>query len=136
MRIAPVDPADAPPELGPLGSLNIFRTFARHPELFRSWLPFGAYLLSGGSLPPVDRELLILRTAARCGSSYEWGQHVRIALEVGVDRTAIDRVPEGPDADGWTPHEAALLRAVDELHESSTLSDETWARPRSSSERS
>ena len=65
-RIAPGEP---PAELGPLGSFNIFRTFARHPELFQSWLPFGAYLLSGGSLPAADRELLILRTAERCGCS-------------------------------------------------------------------
>lgn len=126
-RIAPVDPERAPAELGSLGTLNIFRTFARHPELFRSWLPFGRYLLAEGSLPAADRELMILRTAERCGCSYEWGQHVRIALDVGVDRAAIDRVLEGPDAEGWTQHQAALLRAVDELHESSTLSDETWA---------
>jgi 4-carboxymuconolactone decarboxylase len=126
-RITPVDPEHAPPELGPLATLNIFRTFARHPELFHSWLPFGRYLLAGGSLSAADRELMILRTAQRCGCSYEWGQHVRIALEVGVDRAAIDRMLEGPDADGWTRHEAALLRAVDELHESSSLSDETWA---------
>jgi 4-carboxymuconolactone decarboxylase len=123
-RIAPGEP---PSELGPLGSYNVFRTFARHPELFRSWLPFGAYLLSGGSLPPADRELMILRTAACCDCSYEWGQHVVIALGVGLDRAAINRVLEGPNADGWSTHQAALLRAVDELHESATLSDETWA---------
>jgi alkylhydroperoxidase family enzyme len=30
------------------------------------------------------------------------------------------------DAD-WAPHEAALLRAADELHGSSTVSDSTWS---------
>lgn len=109
-----------------LGSLNIFSTLARHPALLRSWLPFGGYLL-GGTLPARDRELLILRTAVRCGSSYEWGQHVRIALRIGVEREAIDRVPMGPDAEGWTEHERALLHAADELHDSSSLSDSTWA---------
>ncbi len=110
----------------PLGSHNIFRTLARHPDLFRRWLPFAGYLLAGGTLPARDRELLILRTAVRCGSSYEWGQHVRIALATGIEREAIDRVVAGPTADGWTDHEAALLRAVDELHERSTISDATW----------
>jgi alkylhydroperoxidase family enzyme len=109
-----------------LGDNNIFPTFARHPELFRAWLPFGGFLLTAGKLSGRDRELLILRTAVRTGSSYEWGQHVRISLDGGIEREAIDRVLEGPDADGWTPHEAALLRAADELHEDSKISDTTW----------
>jgi 4-carboxymuconolactone decarboxylase len=110
-----------------LGDNNIFPTLARNPELFQSWLRFGGYLLTAGKLPGRDRELLILRTAVRCGSSYEWGQHVRISLDGGIEREMIDRVLEGPDADGWSPHEAALLRAVDEIHEGSRISDGTWA---------
>src|SRR3954465_10200419 len=110
-----------------LGDNNIFPTFAPHPDLFRAWLPFGGFLLTAGKLSGGDRELLILRTAVNCRSSYEWGQHVRISLDGGIEREAIDRVLEGPDAEGWTPHEAGLLRAVDELHEDSRISDETWA---------
>src|SRR3954466_11241193 len=109
-----------------LGDNNIFPTFAQHPDLFRAWLRLGGYLLTAGKLPGRDRELLILRTAVRCGSSYEWGQHVRISLEGGIEREEIDRVLEGPDADGWSPHEAALLRAADELHDDSRISDGTW----------
>jgi 4-carboxymuconolactone decarboxylase len=109
-----------------LGDNNIFPTLARHPELFRAWLRFGGYLLTSGELPGRDRELLILRTAVNCRSSYEWGQHVRISLAGGIDRETIERVLEGPAADGWSPHEAALLRAADELHRDSRVSDETW----------
>jgi alkylhydroperoxidase family enzyme len=109
-----------------LGDNNIFPTFARHPDLFRAWLPFGGFLLTAGKLSGRDRELLILRTAVRTGSSYEWGQHVRISLDGGIEREAIDRVLEGPDAEGWTPHEAGLLRAADELHDDSRISDVTW----------
>jgi alkylhydroperoxidase family enzyme len=109
-----------------LGDNNIFPTFARHPDLFRAWLRFGGYLLTSGKLSGRDRELLILRTAVVCESSYEWGQHVRISLAGGIDRETIDRVLAGPDADGWTPHESALLRAVDELHDANRISDETW----------
>ena len=110
-----------------LGENNIFSTLARNPELFKVWLPFAGHLLGGGLLSGEDRELLILRTAVCTGSSYEWGQHVRISLAIGMSRETIDRVAEGPDAEGWSPHEAALLRAVDELHADSVLSDETWA---------
>jgi 4-carboxymuconolactone decarboxylase len=110
-----------------LGENNIFPTFARHPDLFRAWLRFGGYMLTSGRLPGRDRELLILRTAVNCESSYEWGQHVRISLAGGLDRETIDRVLQGPNAEGWTQHEAALLRAADELHGDSRISDETWA---------
>jgi 4-carboxymuconolactone decarboxylase len=109
-----------------LGDNNIFPTFARNPELFRVWLPLGGYLLAAGKLSGRDRELLILRTAVLCESSYEWGQHVRISLDGGIDRETIDRVLEGPEADGWTPHEAALMQAADELHRDSRISDPTW----------
>jgi 4-carboxymuconolactone decarboxylase len=111
---------------GPIGEYNIFRTLARHGDLFRSWLRFGGYLLVGGTIPPIERELMILRTAVRCRSSYEWGQHVRISERMGIDREAIDRTLEGPDASGWTDHESVLIRAVDELHDGSRLSDATW----------
>jgi alkylhydroperoxidase family enzyme len=110
-----------------LGDNNIFPTFAQYPDFFRAWLPFGGFLLTAGKLSGRDRELLILRTAVICRSSYEWGQHVRISLDGGIERETIDRVLEGPDADGWGPHEAALLRAADELHADSRISDATWA---------
>ncbi|HKQ17895.1 MAG TPA: carboxymuconolactone decarboxylase family protein, partial [Solirubrobacterales bacterium] len=111
---------------GAVGEYNIFRTLARHPDLFRSWLGFGGYLLVGGTLPPRDRELMILRTAVRCRSSYEWGQHVRISLRMGIERETIDRVLDGPGAAGWADHESTLMRAVDELHDDARISDSTW----------
>ena len=107
--------------------LNIFATLARHPELFKAWLPYGGHLLTAGTLSGRDRELLILRTAVNCRSPYEWGQHVRIAEGGGIDRETIDRVPDGPDAGGWSDSEAALLRAADELHADAKISDGTWA---------
>ena len=112
---------------GRLGDNNIFPSLARHKDLFRAWLPFGGFLLGGGTLPARERELLILRTGYNCGSSYEWGQHVRIAEVIGMDRAEILRVAEGPDADGWSAADATLLRAADELHERSRISDQTWA---------
>jgi alkylhydroperoxidase family enzyme len=138
-RIPPLPPEDWSEDLRPLasfaasgdalsiGDLNIFRTLARHPALFQSWGPFGAYLLTAATLPFEDRELLILRTGLNCGSPYEWGQHVRIALNGGMSRETVDRVADGPDADGWTPRESALLRAADELHASADISTATWS---------
>ncbi|MGB3410665.1 MAG: carboxymuconolactone decarboxylase family protein [Microthrixaceae bacterium] len=121
--------------LEPLGgdsALNLFSTLANHPKLMRSWLRFGGQLLQRSALSDRERELVILRVAMRCGSEYEWGQHVGIAREAGLSDVEIGRVGalEDPTQSGgseeWTPTEAALLRAADELLGDHVLSDETW----------
>ena len=103
---------------------NIFRTLARHPGLFRKWMPFAGKLLVG-KLPARDRELLILRTGWHCRSAYEWGQHVLIAGQTGLSDEEIDRVGAGPDA--WSGFDGVLLRAADELHDDACITDATWA---------
>jgi alkylhydroperoxidase family enzyme len=107
--------------------LNIFRTLAQHPKLMKRWLVFGNHVLGRSSLPPRERELVILRIGWLCRSAYEWGQHVRIALASGLTQAEIDRIPSGPDAAGWSDLERALLRATDELHADAFIADATWA---------
>jgi alkylhydroperoxidase family enzyme len=107
-------------------TVNIFATLVRHPGLFARWLPFGGKLLSG-RLPARDRELLVLRTGWRCRSEYEWAQHVVVGRAAGLTDEEIERVTAGPDAPGWDPFDALLLRAADELHDDSCLSDGVWA---------
>jgi alkylhydroperoxidase family enzyme len=104
---------------------NIFRTLIHHPRLLRRWGPFGGVLLSG-TLPARERELLILRTAWLCQASYEWGHHVWIGREAGLSRDDIRRVTLGAEAEGWSTLEAALLKATDELHTTSCITDNTW----------
>lgn len=105
--------------------MNIFTTLVRHPRLFKRWLPLGGVLLSG-SLPARDRELLILRTAHHTAAAYEWAHHVAIAQRVGVDDAAVARIAQADVDNGWTADDAMLLRAADELHHTSTISDTTW----------
>ena len=127
-RIAPLPRED---QVGQYAELldgldaNIFRTLVRAPGLFRRWLPFGGKLLSG-KLPARDRELLILRTSVNCDAVYEWSQHVSIGQAAGLTPTEIDRVATSA-LDGWSALDAALLRAADELHTDTCLSDATWA---------
>jgi len=132
-RIGPVGPEErdaAADVLDPLQvdgrDLNIFATLVRHRGLFARWSRFGGYLLVRGTLPGPDRELLILRTAWNCRAEYEWGQHLRIAADSGVSAPEIARVGDGPDAAGWSPLQSALLRAADEMHVGSRISDATW----------
>lgn len=107
--------------------LNVLGTFAHHPDLTRAFLTFNAHLLNASTLTARHRELVVLRVAAVRDSRYEWAQHALIAADVGVTEAEVARVAAGPDAAGWTPLEAALLRAVDELVRDATLADATWA---------
>lgn len=79
-----------------------------------------------GVLPPRDRQLAILRTAWLLQAPYEWGQHVQVSKGVGISSEEIERVTNGSSAVGWTAHEAALLRAAEELRENVMVSDATW----------
>jgi 4-carboxymuconolactone decarboxylase len=113
---------------GQIGDNNVFSTVARHDDLFRAWFRFGGVLLTRGLLPARERELLILRAGYNCRSAYEWGQHARIGEQVGLSREEVLRVAAGPEAEGWSDADRTLLRAADELHEASKISDATWHR--------
>jgi 4-carboxymuconolactone decarboxylase len=106
--------------------LNIYRTIARHPGLAKRWLVFGSHVLGKSTLDARTRELVILRTGWRCQSEYEWGQHSRIGKAAGLSDEEIKRIAQGPEAAGWSDFDRALLRAADELHDDSFISDATW----------
>ncbi len=106
--------------------LNIFRTLAHHPKLMTRWLVFGNHILAKSSLSPRDRELAILRVGWICKAEYEFAQHRAIALDSDISEEEIERVTRGPEADGWTECEVALLRATDELVGDAFVSDDTW----------
>ena len=105
---------------------NIFTTLARHPQLLKRWLVFGGHVLSKSTLPAREREIAILRMGWLCRAEYEFGHHVAIGKQVGLNDNDIKRIKEGPDAAGLDPFEATLIRAVDELHANTFIGDATW----------
>jgi len=105
---------------------NIFATLARNPQLLKRWLVFAGHVLSKSTLPAREREIAILRMGWLCRAEYEWGHHVAIGKQAGLSNDDIWRIAEGPDAIGLDPFEATLLRAVDELHAETFISDATW----------
>jgi 4-carboxymuconolactone decarboxylase len=108
--------------MGP--TVNVYATMARHPDVIERCIPLGQQLRSG-RLSLRDREMLILRTGARCDCEYEYAQHSRLALAAVMTEDDLRRILEGPDA-GWEPREATLLRAADELHDDARIGDATW----------
>jgi len=110
----------------PQSRYNVFKTWMRYPESFMRNLIWGFHILSQSSLPGRDRELLILRIGWLCGAEYEWSQHKLIGSMNGLRSKEIRRITEGPDAEGWDPFDATLIRAVDELYTDCFISDATW----------
>jgi alkylhydroperoxidase family enzyme len=105
---------------------NVFTTMANHPDLARDWLTFANHVLRKCTLPPRDREILILRIGWLCGAEYEWAQHTRIGKAVGLTDDDLKHIQRGPDAAGASQHDRLLLKAVDELRADAFVSDETW----------
>ncbi len=105
---------------------NIFATLAHHPGLLRRWLVFGNHVLSKSTLPARERELAILRMGWLCRAEYEWGHHVAIGKQAGLTADEVKRITQGSDVHGWDPLDKAVLRAVDELHADTFISDSTW----------
>jgi 4-carboxymuconolactone decarboxylase len=107
-------------------SFNVYRTLVRHPELAKRFTYATQYLLFESTLPPQDRELMILRIGWLCRAEYEWSRHAILAKQAGLSDSEILRIIEGPAAEEWTPFQRTLLQAVDELHEDAFISDTTW----------
>lgn len=108
---------------------NIFRTMVRHPEAFRAFMAWGNYILSrSNALPAREREIAILRIGWLCRAGYEWGQHVVIGKRSGLTDAEIEAIKAGADAPSWSPADAAILAACDELHRDQFVSNPTWER--------
>jgi hypothetical protein len=55
-------------------------------------------------------------------------QHLILGRRAGLTEEELERIQFGPDAPGWSPEDADLLRVVDELHQDAHIKDDTWAR--------
>ena len=106
--------------------LALFRTLAVNERVFLRLMAGG--LLDRGSISLREREIVIDRACARCGSEYEWGVHVAFFAErVGLtpEQVAATCGPEAA-ADAFPARERLLIRLVDTLHERARVSDTLW----------
>jgi 4-carboxymuconolactone decarboxylase len=100
----------------------------RHPALAKAFLTFNNHVAVASSLSKRVRELLILRISWLRRSEYEFVQHVVLGRNAGLSEAELERIQLGPDAPGWDPLDADLVRAVDELHADARILDSTWTR--------
>lgn len=112
---------------GPSHITPAIATMMRHPGLYRRQMELSAQLFGSGAISPRERELVVLRVAWLCRAPNEWGEHVEVAKLCSVSTEEIERVTLGSSAAGWSDHERAILRAVEELLGDQSMSDETWS---------
>jgi alkylhydroperoxidase family enzyme len=133
-RVPTLDPPDWTPAirtmLDPSSSgrpvANVYRTYAQHPALYAPRQVLSEYIRTRSTLSPRVREMLILRIGYLCQSAYEWAAHARAGRAAGLSADEIQRIAKGPAA-GWSPEDATLLRAVDELFDDDRLTRDTTA---------
>lgn len=133
-RISPVVPPFAPEvkaaleRIMPPGvpPLVLFTTLARNERVFQRFMAGG--LLDKGSISLREREIMIDRTTARCGSEYEWGVHVTFFAEKAeLSPAQVEATVTGGASQIWSARDRLIVRLADELHETSTVSDGLWA---------
>lgn len=119
----PAELAEIAADLG--RPLNVYGVLAHHPDLLKAWWPFRTHIQSGTTLSPRERELVILRTAHRLAVAYEWRHHVERGRKAGLGGGEITAVIEGPTAAAWEQRDAALLQAVDDIHDNTRIAPAT-----------
>jgi alkylhydroperoxidase family enzyme len=133
-RIAPADApyvpeiqarfdALMPPGVAPL---VLFRVLARDLRLWQRFA--GASLLDKGHLTLRQREIVIHRVTARCGSEYEWGVHAAFfAKRAALDAAQLhSTVRGGADDACWSAEDRLLVRFCDALHAQCDIDDALW----------
>lgn len=105
---------------------DIFGIMFKHPGLSRAQMQLGLEMGAKGKIPPRERELAILRVAWLTGAPFEWGEHLPYGKKHGLSDDDVERVTFGSDAVGWTEHDRAIVRAVEELMDDYAISTDTW----------
>ena len=132
-RIAPIDPPYSPEMQAAFDTvmrgappLALFRTVARNPRVLQRMMAGG--LLDRGSISLRNRELMILRTCARCGAEYEWGVHIATfgAKAQWTAAQTYSTVHGGADDTCWSDEDRLVIRLADQLHDTNRVDDALW----------
>jgi len=139
--MARIDPLDAPyaadvaaqlESMMPAGvpPIGLFRTFAKNLPMTVAMSGWGGYELGRRlSLTLREREIVIVRTCARCECEYEWGVHLMVfGGRAGLTGDEIASLTRGSADDPcWAGgRERALIRVADALHDAADIDDELW----------
>lgn len=106
----------------------MYRAMAHHPALIAAWANLREHVVNQSTLGREFSEVVILRTGARLGASYELQQHIVRARNCGMDDRRIAAVSASRFE--LSPDDATLTSAVDELVTEHRISVETESKLR------
>jgi alkylhydroperoxidase family enzyme len=110
-----------------MAELSVFRVLLRHPRVARAVHDLLMSMLVDGALDPRLRELVIMRIGWLTASNYEWTQHWRIALGLGISADDLVAVRDWYTHDAFDSRDRAVLAATDEMVHDGAISAKTWA---------
>jgi len=93
-------------------------------ELDSIYFPFADYIFRKSSLSARNIRIIVLRAAWLWCFEIEWAQHASIVVrDKLLSEDEVRRITLGTDAKGWTDLEMLLIKAVDQIHQTSEIDD-------------
>jgi 4-carboxymuconolactone decarboxylase len=103
---------------------RIVRAVYNNPEMFKGFASLSGRVHSTSRLSDRTREILVLRTLYRIGSTYQSQLHEPVALKAGVTAQELEALKVA-DFKGFSAPEIAALNFC-EATDSVTTTDELW----------
>lgn len=107
--------------------LNMHRTIANAPAVFKAYAGLAYALREQAIVPRVDRELIILRATHIAGGEYEFVQHKPMGLSCGLTRAQIDAIANWRDSQLFNERQRAVLAYADGMADAKGVDDATFA---------
>ncbi len=113
--------------LASLPPANVFRMVANAQSSLQGFVQLASSILLQSEFDARKREIAILRVAHITKSSYEWEQHVLLALRFGVTQEEINLVGVDGPVTGLDEELLLICRVAEEISRDIRLSDEALA---------
>lgn len=130
IRIAPVEPENFTAEqaelVGDWKHLVFSRVIVNNPKMYRTFVPHIEAVIAQTSLPPRERQVIVLRTLAICKDTYELAHHIKISRNADISEEEITAFQSGT-GDCLSDFDRTLIKAADELESDQMISDPTWS---------
>ncbi len=130
VRVAPVEPENFTPEqadlVGDWKHLVFSRVIVNSPRMYRTFLPHIEAVIAKTSLPPRDRQLIVLRMLVLCDDTYERTHHITISRNAGISEEEIAAFQSGTGS-VLSDFDKTLIKATDQLKSDQFIDDATWA---------
>ena len=105
----------------------IWRALMHRPKIAQAIHRLVTLQIFKSSFDPRLRELAILRVAWRTGSVFEWTQHWRLSIDLGLLAEDLVAVRNWRESGRFDERDRAVLAAVDDVVDCGRIRDGEWA---------